>query len=101
MGKLRRIFGRASTMALRAIGCWTNDSFLLAEWPGTLRTRFAVQSTISEFEMDLSMKTQDAFSSAPVFVSHLQTACSGPELAAYVPDPELARELAQTLIADQ
>ena len=34
-------------------------------------------------------------------ISPVTTATSGPELAAYVPDPKLARELAQTLIADQ
>lgn len=39
--------------------------------------------------------------SPSVLISPLTTATSGPELAAYVPDPELARQLAQTLIADQ
>ena len=34
-------------------------------------------------------------------INPVTTATSGPELAAFVPDPELARELAQTLIADQ
>jgi hypothetical protein len=39
--------------------------------------------------------------SPSVMISPVATATSGPELAAYVPDPELARELAMTLIADQ
>jgi hypothetical protein len=34
-------------------------------------------------------------------ISPVTTATSGPELAAYAPDPDLARQLAQTLIADQ
>jgi hypothetical protein len=47
------------------------------------------------------MNPTNNYSPTPVIISRLHTACSGPELAAYVPDPELARELAQTLIADQ
>jgi hypothetical protein len=46
------------------------------------------------------MKSKYEYSPA-VMISPVKTATSGPELAAYVPDPDLARELAMTLIADQ
>ncbi len=41
------------------------------------------------------------FSPAAVIMNRPETATSGPDLAAFAPDPRLARELAQTIVSEQ
>lgn len=44
--------------------------------------------------------SRNSFSGAPFFASSQRTAHSGPELLSFVPQPSLAHDLAQTLLAD-